>query len=578
LTQHRHGRFGRRARILALIPVFALAAAACGSSDDDSSSDEPADAAEPAADDSAGDDAAADEPAADEPAADDSGSDDAAADEPAADEPAADDSDSSMGGELVIALPTQPNALDFVNSAERNAANVAAQIFDTLIWVNDDLELEPSLAESWEISEDGKTYTFKLRQGVTFHNGEPFNADSVVFTWEAGSNPENQYATYYQRADSVTAIDEFTVEVTTADVDALFLPLMATAWTPFPPVYYAEVGLTGFSQAPVGTGPFMLTEWEQGDRIVLDRFPDYWRDGYPKLDRITFRPITESSTRAAAIQTGEVDIVNRLSPDEAASLEGIDGVNLVEYPNNRVYYIAFNNLTSGVGEPTEDVRVRQAFNLAVDTQGIIGALFAGKGEPATGLITSGDLGFDASIEPYGYDPEAAKALLAEAGFPDGFDMDMACPSGAYTNFEEVCEAVAAQLGEIGVNISLDIQESGAYWDLEAAKQLPPLFGDSWSSGGIDSYQRLFGALGGDEASFSAWSEPTTDDLLAEMLITVDPEARAELYTQIHNYMFDNPPFIYLYSPISFEAISDKVVNYKPRSAEDFYLWDLEASG
>ncbi len=567
MITHRQGRLGRRGKWFALVPVLALVIAACGSSDD-------------SADDTTAPDDTTEQAAPEDTTAEDTGSDDtvAASDDTVAEtEDTVAETEGGSGGELIIATPTQPNALDFVNSAERNAANIAAQIFDTLIYINDDLEFEPALAESWEVSEDGKTYTFKLREGVTFHNGEPFNADSVVFTWEAGSNPENQYATYYERAESVTAIDEYTVEVTTTDVDALFLGLMAAAWTPFPPAYYEEVGLTGFSQAPVGTGPFMLTEWEQGDRIVLDKFPDYWREGYPKLDRITFRPITESSTRAAAIQTGEVDIVNRLSPDEAASLEGVDGVNLVEYPNNRVYYIAFNNMTSGVGEPTEDPLVRQAFNYAVDTEGIISALFAGKGQRSTGLVTSGDLGYLTSLSPYEYDVDKAKELMAEAGFGDGFSMDMACPSGAYTNFEEVCQAVAAQLGEIGVTVNLDIQESGAYWDLEAAKQLPPLFGDSWSSTGIDSYQRLFGALGGEEASFSAWSDPKIDDLLAQILVTVDNDARAALYEELQQYMFDEPPFIYLYEPISFEAISDRVVNYKPRVAEEFYLWDLEAA-
>ncbi len=544
-------RPGPRVKWWSLLVALSLLAAACGSSDNaaDSDSDTSTETTAAPSDDTSETTAA----------------------------PATDES-SAGGGELIVAIATQPNALDFVNSAERNAANVAQQLFDTPIYINDDGDFEPGLAESWEISDDGLTYTFYLREGVEFHNGEPFNADSMVFTWEAGRNPENTYATYFQRGESVTKIDDYTVEVTTAEVDALFLGLVAATWAQMPPAYYDEVGLTGFSQAPVGTGPFMLTEWVQGDRIILDKNPNYWREGFPKLDRITFRPITESSTRVAAIQTGEVDIVNRLSPDEAASLEGVDGVNVVEYPNNRVYYITFNNITTGVGQPTEDPLVRQAFNYAVDTEGIISALFAGKGERSTGLVTKGDLGYNDALSPYPYDVDKAKALMAEAGFADGFSMDMACPSGAYTNFEQVCEAVAAQLGEIGVTINLNVQESGSFWDLEAAKELPPLFGDSWSSPGLDAYQRLFGALGGQEASFSAWSEPAIDDLLAEIIVTVDTDARAALYEELQQYMYDNPPFIYLYEPISFEATSDRVVNYKPRSAEEYFLFDLESAG
>jgi peptide/nickel transport system substrate-binding protein len=322
----------------------------------------------------------------------------------------------------------------------------------------------------------------------------------------------------------------------------------------------------------------MLNEWVPGDRIVLDKNPNYWREGYPTLDRITFRPITESSTRAAAIQTGEVDVVSRLSPDEAAAIEGADGVNIIEYPTNRVYYITFNNLTSGVGEPTEDAVVRQALNYAVDVEGIIGALFNGKGRQATGFVTPADFGYDDDLAPYSYDPDKARELLAEAGFADGFDMDMGCPSGAYTNFEQVCEAVAAQLGEVGVNASLTITESGAYWDLEAEKQLPPLFGDSWSNAAPEAYDRLFGALGGNDASFSAWSDPVIDALLADILVAVDNDTRAGLYVELQQYMHDDPPFIYLYEPFSFEAVSDNVVNYKPRAAEDYWLFDLAAAG
>ena len=539
-------------QIIAVLLAFALLAAACG---DDSASTSEADTT------TADEPAAAEEPAADEPAAD----------EPA-DEPAA------AGGELIVALTTQPNALDGVNSAERNASNVAQQIFDPLVWINDDGVFEPALAESWTVSDDGLTYTFKLREDVVFHNGEPFNADAVVFSWGAAKDPENQYFNIWERASEVNKVDEFTVELVSPEVNSLFIGLTAAQWFFFPPDYYTEVGRDDFGQAPVGTGPFMLNEWIQGDRIVLDKNPNYWREGFPKLDRLIFRPITESSTRAAAIQTGEVDIVNRLSPDEAAALEGVAGVNLIEYPTNRVYYIAFNNLTSGVGEPTEDPTVRQALNYAVDVEGIIGALFAGKGRQATGFVTPADFGYDASLTAYPYDPDLARELLAEAGWADGFDIGFECPTGAYTNFEQVCEAVAAQLGEVGITTNLKLTESGAYWDLEAEKQLPPLFGDSWSNANPESYDRLFGALGGDDASFSAWSDPVIDGLLAEILLTIDDDARASLYVELQAYMFEEPPFIYLYEPFSFEATSDKVVNYLPRPAEDYWLWAVEASG
>jgi peptide/nickel transport system substrate-binding protein len=331
------------------------------------------------------------------------------------------------------------------------------------------------------------------------------------------------------------------------------------------------VGQEGFNEHPIGTGPFKFVEWVKGDHITLEANEEYWR-GAPKIKTLSFRPIPESSTRVAAIQTGEVDIVTRLSSEEAQSLMGAEDVKIISYPQTRIWYIAFNNLTTGVGQPTEDGRVRQAMNYAVDVDTIIDALFDGFAKPATGYVATGELGYGA-VEAFGYDPEMAQSLLAEAGYPDGFEMDMACPAGAYTNFEEVCEAVAGYLGEVGITVNLEIMESGQYWDLEANKELPPLFGDSWSALGGEAFRRLTGALMGWDAAYSSWEDEKIIGLLDEIKATVDRDARKALYEELQVYMKENPPFIYLYEPIAFEAINTRVQNYRPRSSETYYLFD-----
>ncbi|MFQ5854148.1 MAG: ABC transporter substrate-binding protein [Anaerolineae bacterium] len=474
-------------------------------------------------------------------------------------------------GTLVRAISTFPNSLDLPIAAERQASTTGWQLFDTLVWLDDEGNVVPALAERWEVSEDGTEYTFHLRQDVTFHNGEPFNADAVVFSWERASTSDFQYNYHWQRANSVEKIDDFTVKITTEEPDALFLRQMADSWAMVPPGYLAEVGEEGFAEHPVGTGPYVFVEWVKGDRIVMKANPNYWR-GAPKIETVIFRPIPESATRVAAIQTGEVDIVTRLSAEEAKSLLGMEGVKVIKYPVARIYYVAFNNLTTGLGQPTEDPLVRQAMNYAVDIDAIVDALFDGFAKPAIGYVATGELGYD-NAEPFGYDPDKARELLAEAGYPDGFTMDMACPAGAYTHFEEVCEAIAGYLGDVGIDVSLEIMESGHYWDLEANKELPPLFGDSWSSAAGEAYPRLAGALGGFDASFSAWSDPEIDRLLDAIKVTVDDEKRAALYGELQVYMRENPPFIYLYEPFTFEAISTRVQNYKPRPAETYFLFD-----
>jgi peptide/nickel transport system substrate-binding protein len=474
-------------------------------------------------------------------------------------------------GTLVVALSTFPNTLDGNLTAERQAHNTAGGIYDSLVWINDDNEVEPALAESWEISDDGLEYIFTLRQDVTFHNGEPFNADAVVYSWEYYRNPELAWNERWRLADNVEKVDEFTIKITTDDPKPLLLRTIGIDWSMVPPLYHQEVGEIEFGNNPVGTGPFEFVEWIKGDRIVLKANLNYWQEGYPKVETLIFRPIPESSTRVAAITTGEVDIVGRLNAEEAASLEGVAGVNVISYPVSRVYYIAFNNVTSGVGEPTEDPRVRQAMNYAVDMDAIVDALFDGQAKPSTGFVATGEMGYGV-VEPFGYDPDKALELLADAGYPDGFEMGFACPAGAYTNFEEVCQAIQAYLAEVGIVTDLEIMESGYYWDLEAAKELPPLFGDSWSEISGEAYNRMAGALLGWDASYSSWEDATIKDYLQKISTTVDYEERLKLYEDLQVFMMEDPPFIYLYEPFAFEAIRDYVRDYRPRSAEQYYLF------
>jgi peptide/nickel transport system substrate-binding protein len=476
-------------------------------------------------------------------------------------------------GTLRVALSTFPNSLILPLSAERNSHNASWQLNDSLVYADDEGNIVPALAERWDISDDGTEYTFYLRQDVTFHNGEPFNADAVVFSWEHGKRPEMEWSEKWTMAESVEKIDEYTVKVTTDGPKPLLLRSMTTFWAMIPPQYWEEVGGDeGFGEAPVGTGPFVFEEWVKGDHITYKANPNYWQEGLPKVETLIFRPIPESTTRVAAIQTDEIDIVGRLSSEEAQSLLGAEGVTVIKYPVARIYYVAFNNLTSGLDQPTMDPQVRQAMNYAVDVDAIVDALFQGFAKPATGYVATGELGYGA-VEPFGYDPDKAKELLAEAGYADGFAMDMACPAGAYTHFEEVCEAIVGYLGDVGIDVTLEIMESGHYWELESNKELPPLFGDSWSEVSGEAYNRMMGALGGMDASYSSWSDPKIDEMLAQIAVTVDIEERKALYEELQVYMQEDPPFIYLYEPMTFEAVRTRVQDYKPRPAEDYFLMD-----
>jgi peptide/nickel transport system substrate-binding protein len=478
-------------------------------------------------------------------------------------------------GTLRVALTGDPDAIEVGMASDRNGSNVSFCIFNSLVWVDDDGKVVPALAESWTVSAEGTEYIFKLRQGVRFHNGEPLTADAVVFTWQRGIKDTIKYSSQFKIVKSVEKIDANTVRLTTEAPDPLLLRIIANDWNIIPPKYYKKVGEAGFLGHPVGTGPFRFVEWRRGDRIILEANADYWEEGVPKIQNLIFRPISESATRVAAIRAGEIDIVPRLSSEEANTLQNLPNVKVVEYPVDRVFYVAFNNLTSGKGTPTENPLVRQAMNYAVDVDTILEALFEGKGRPASGFVTSGNLGYDNSIKPFGYDPDKARELLKQAGYPNGFKMDFTCPTGVYMNFEQVCEAIQGYLGEIGIQTDLQTMESGRYWDLEAKKQLPPLFGESWSEEIGEAYTRLTGALGGMEKAYCAWYDPEIGRQLKEIGRTIDDDARAQLYVKLQRTMQENPPFIYLYELNTFEGINPRVKNYKPRPGEQYFLYDVD---
>lgn len=473
-------------------------------------------------------------------------------------------------GEIIIALTNDPTSLYLPRGADRTAGNASWPLYNGLVTLNDDGDIAPDLATSWEISEDGRSYTFVLREGVTFHNGEAFTADDVVATWEFGKDESNDYAEQFSNVSEVEVIDPYTVRIVTADPDPLFLSRLVDNWGIIPGDYVREVGLDAFAAAPIGTGPFQLVERISGDRIVHEANPNYWEEGYPKLERITFRIIPDASTRVAAVQAGDIHIANRLNAEEADLLRDASGVSVLSYGNDRVYYVAFKNIGNGVGTPLEHVKVRQALNYAVNRPGIVQAFFNGEAELVAGFTISSNLGYDDSIAPYPYDVAKAKELMAEAGYADGFALTMGCPADYYPSGNEVCLQVGRDLAQVGVNVDVEYLTSSTFWSEPNYGATGPIFLDSWSSSVGEALPRLEGAMT-PGATYNAWEDATIVDYVERISTTVDRDARAALYVELQQYMKDNPPFIYMYALNIFEGVRDEVQGYVPHPAENYFL-------
>jgi peptide/nickel transport system substrate-binding protein len=469
-------------------------------------------------------------------------------------------------GTLTIGIPTDVNTLDPTMSPEVNSLNVASSVMEPLLYLDPQGTVKPLLAESWQV-ENNTTYLFRLRKGVKFHNGEPFTGKAVESSWKRSQEKQRANRQPFSPIARIEHLDDYTIRVVTEKPDPTFLKKMANvAAAIFPPKYTAEQGDEGATQRPVGTGPFVFGEWVKGDHATFKANPSYYLPGVPKIQTLVWRFIPESASRVAALQTGQVDVAIRIPPHQVAALERDPNLQVSNALSTRTYYIAFNNLTTGKGTPIMDPRVRVAMNLGVDLQAIIKSLYAGHAQRVNSLIGNVQFGYDPTLAPMPYDPARAKQLLAEAGYPNGFKVGLACPSGAYVNDKEACQAIGGSLQKIGIEVDVQIMESNRFWDLEAKKQLPPLFFDGVGDRYQDPDQPLKGIMTL-ASNWTAFEKKEFTELIEQAGSTIDQEQRKKLYAQLARAMQADPPFIFLWQVKNFEGVRKRVQGYTTRPNE-----------
>ncbi len=464
--------------------------------------------------------------------------------------------------ELVIDLASEPDTLDPALTYKIDGWSVVHSVYDSLYQYGPDGTLEPLLAQSAPTPIDPYTYEIKLRPGITFHNGEQVDAKAVAFTVAhiVDEKTASQVAGQFKVISEVKEIDPLTVHLVLSQ-PAPWLPAQIAAWLALLPPRYA----TGNDVAakPVGTGPYRFVEWKPGERISLEANPDYFAGspkGRPLAQRVTYRFVPDASTRVADLLAGTAHLIRSVPVDQAESVTG--GGAKVEPV--AVSGSAWVRIATDVA-PFSDVRVRQALNYAVDVEAIRDALYGGYGQRLPNFFAPGGLGFDPALAPYPYDPERARALLAEAGYGDGFEAALDYTVGERP---DLAEAIAGQLGEVGIKVTTQPQEDAAFNATWKDPNAAPLRLATWRPL-FDPYS-LLSLVVSNQGFLSRYDSATVQPLVDAFASETDLAKRAEVGRRLGKALYDDPAAIYLFNLTSLYGVANDVPNWTPR-ADDYII-------
>ncbi|PWC12511.1 ABC transporter substrate-binding protein [Brenneria corticis] len=473
----------------------------------------------------------------------------------------------ASASELVIAQSASATALD--PGFLKEPATLVDNLFDTLVMRDPQMNLQPGLALSWQAIDDS-TWQFELRQGVKFSNGEPVNAQAVKFSIERILDPANHAPTisYIRTIKSVEVISDYRVRIRTAGPDPL-LPTRMSRYPAYivPPAYVAQVGSAQFARKPIGSGAYTLTEFVPDEKVVMKANPDYWR-GKPAIDSVVWRPIPEATARVTALLTGEVQLVESVPADLVPALRNKPNIHLEQVKGGGLtIYLGLKNDRP----PLDDVRVRQALSLALNRNAYTSQLLHGFGTPTGTMAGAKDFGYQAIPAPE-QDIAKAKALLADAGYPDGFTLRFQAPR-RYIASADVAQAIVQDLAAIGVKAQLEVPEWSVYTQQVAAQKQAPLYMLAWgSTQTLDADAALYPILHTGEP-YSTVSLPELDKLLNESRLTVDAAKREKILQQIQLAVAQQQPLIPLYREDSIYA-SSSALTFTGRPDARIPLFDL----
>jgi peptide/nickel transport system substrate-binding protein len=462
------------------------------------------------------------------------------------------------------------NTLDpaFTNSVPEG--NILINVMDTLVRLDDKEQLEPDLAVSWK-NLNPTTWEFKLRQGVKFQDGEPFNADAVKYTFDRLLDPKlkSPNSTLKQLDYAgVKIVDPYTIDIMTKTPQPLVPYYLANGNGGFivAPQYYSSHDEAYLATHPVGTGPYKFVSWVKNQAVTLQKWSGYW--GTPaKIDTVIFKPEPEAATQMDALKTGAADITTVLTPDQLKTVNSFPNATVKGFQSGRDIYIGISTQRPYLS----DVRVRQAMNYAVNWDDIKNSLLGGYGSRMATVVVGHDV--DPNAKPYPYDPAKAKQLLAEANFPMSQKLILDTPIGRYTDDEQIAQVVGSDLQAVGLQVTV----KPITWSVYAGEMVTQdKMDDLWLLGLGSSYtaqQNLNYVNPAFFLNITHWNDPTFVKEFTQLSQTFDPAQRQKLAYSLQELVNEQAPWIFLWQQWEFYGVN-KALNYTPRSDEEIPLWNV----
>jgi peptide/nickel transport system substrate-binding protein len=485
---------------------------------------------------------------------------------------------------LVVGIAADPTGLDPEAVINNTSGFVMSTIYDSLVrYKSGTTEVVPGVAEKWDVSADGLTYTFHLKHGIKFSDGTPLDAKAVIWNVDRQLNKNNPQYIYntgtvegyteftYGELASYKMIDDDTVSFTFKQPSAPFLNSLAMVWNGLvSPAAAAKYG-KDLRNHPIGSGPFVLREWRPRDQVILDANPTYWA-GKPKVDHLIFKELPDAQAAVLALKRGEIQILGDVSTPTIPAIRSDHSLELLTQPGLTVSGVAFPTQVA----PFNDKRVREALNYAVDKTAINKALYAGLATPMTSPLPQAQWGFDASLKGYPYDPKKAEALLKAAGVKPGLQVELLTynsPRGYNPAGAALAVAIQGYLKKVGIIANVRQMEIGAYLSTVRSGKYTGLTVQGWSgdNGDPDNFLgELWGAKNIPVNNWSHYNNPEVETLLVKALTVSGEAGRTPIYHQVQKIIVDDAPWIFVNSTLQARAISKKVKGFVLNPTQMFF--------